>query len=953
MNRLLLTATAAALVAAGTVVAVADSKPPAWDGLRAGVAVVDASWHVGAGAGQYSSDQNPSLQDEWDPNFQHTKQASSYGVQSRLSIRAIVLQSPGGDPVALVKDDNYLAQDLLTRRVGQLLAHDGSKVTYDHLLLSASHDHNSPYYSTPTWGLWLFQDVMDLRMFEYQARHMAKAIETAERAMRPARMGATTVQFPDFQGNIAGNGVNEDGTPTGYPVQDNDHGLVVMRFDDMTNPEAPKPLATWVNYAEHGESLDGYNLFSADWLGPFERYVDRATGVPVVFSQGAVGSAEGPYEDWFARGHIPTTTDGGDTVYKVWAHMGYAQAERGTHLLAQRVLAAWRAIGDDDADVQVPPTNDPPVKMLTHWVAGPVSHPYPAVSNCRTGRTVNGDPGAPVLGLPDCARADQAQQLSPLWQSLKATGLPIPDNYDFTGFTGAEENLRLKLQAVRIGGVLLASCACEPQSDLIRALETRTDKTPGNRWNGFDYANPAHVAEGWPGLSVEPCHPTPKDPSVYDCPNPGDVSGKLRLTMPKAAFDHMEAEINNPADGWDDPAYAAQANSEPTDLTQIKGNFTSHELDPSCGYALPVGLGHTGDYNGYTVSYREFMARDSYRKALTSYGPHTADYMVTRLMAMAANLSCGTPVPSEPTDPIAVADEQRQQAEAIALGQLSSFYYDTWDAQIPDSAGTPAPLNQPQDVTRFDAATFSWVGGDNWTDNPAVRVERRQRNGRWATYADQSGEVQLVLQQPGSAVTGALDYRTGAQSWTWTASFEAFDSYPRADVPGGQVPDGDYRFVVDGFAHQGGKPTAYHLMSRTFTVSPWTGLQVNDLRVDPSGSVSFDDEIAYPRLPLHVPAGFRFYADDGGGKDGGGVLCKTCTFRPWATSGHVASAVVTVVSATGQVRTVDATYDASTGRWHTDVVLGIGDRAFIDRGGVHDTYGEFNGAPSATVTRTV
>ena len=46
----------------------------------------------------------------------------------------------------------------------------------------------------------------------------------------------------------------------------------------------------------------------------------------------------------------------------------------------------------------------------------------------------------------------------------------------------------------------------------------------------------------------------------------------------------------------------------------------------NCGYALPVGLGHTGDYNGYTVSYREYMARDSYRKALTSYGAHTADY---------------------------------------------------------------------------------------------------------------------------------------------------------------------------------------------------------------------------------------------------------------------------------------------------------------------------------------
>src|SRR5205823_12261054 len=108
---------------------------------------------------------------------QHFKQASSYGVASRLSMRAIVLQSPGALPIALVKDDNYLAQDMLSRRAAQILQQDGNKVTYDHILLSASHDHNSPYYSTPAWGVWLFQDVMDIRFFEYQARAMARAIE--------------------------------------------------------------------------------------------------------------------------------------------------------------------------------------------------------------------------------------------------------------------------------------------------------------------------------------------------------------------------------------------------------------------------------------------------------------------------------------------------------------------------------------------------------------------------------------------------------------------------------------------------------------------------------------------------------------------------------------------------------------------------------------------------------
>src|SRR3954469_9121123 len=185
MKRALVHLVAGALVAAGGAYALAADAAPEWTGLRAGVGVADATWHLGAGAGQYAAVNNPSnLSNEWDPNVQHAKQASSYGVASRLSMRAIVLEDGQGHaPVALMKVDNYLAQDYLTRRMAAILAADGSKVTYDHILMSATHNHNSPYYSTPSWGVWAFQDVMDLRMFEYQARQGALAIERAEKAM--------------------------------------------------------------------------------------------------------------------------------------------------------------------------------------------------------------------------------------------------------------------------------------------------------------------------------------------------------------------------------------------------------------------------------------------------------------------------------------------------------------------------------------------------------------------------------------------------------------------------------------------------------------------------------------------------------------------------------------------------------------------------------------------------
>ena len=979
MKRALVNLLAGALVASGGAYALAaDPGTPAadWTGLRAGVGVADATWHVGAGAGQYASDNIPdNASKEWDPNVEHVKQASSYGVASRLSMRAIVLQDGSGPgrghaPVALLKVDNYLAQDYLTRRIAAILAADGSKVTYDHILMSATHNHNSPYYSTPSAGVWAFQDVMDLRMFEYQARAGAAAIEQAEKSMVPARVGATTVQFPDFQGNIAGQDLDNDGAPAGYPMGVNDHGLTVMRFDDMSDPNAPKPLATYVNYAEHGESLETTDLISEDWWAPFQRFVDRMTGVPVVFSQGSVGSAEGPYDRY--GDHTPTTTDGGDTVYKIWAHMNFAQAERGTHLLAEKVVDAWNAIGAQDQSVQMPYENNPVVDILTHWVAGPLSHPYPSVGNCRTRNSVNGDPGAPAAGLPDCARGDFGEQ-SDLYQNLKAAGLPLPDNYDATSFGTVEENLRIKLQAVRIGDTLLASCSCEAQSDLIKNLESRTDAAAGNIYDGFDYASASDVAEAWPRAAgdprgpVQPC--TQNADGSYDCPDPRDwIVGNKRITVSKAAFDHMYAEVHNDANGWNDPSYVSQANSEPTNIADIKGNFTKTELgvnhdgydysSPDChGYAVSVGLGHTGDYDGYTVSYREYMARDAYRKALTSYGPHTADYMVTNLVGMAANLRCGTPLIAQPTDPLAQADEQRQAAEAAALGRLSSFYYDTWNAQIPDNAGPARALQQPPTtVQRFDAVQFRWVGGDNWTDNPVVKVQQQAADGSWHDYADQSGEVQVVLDNPaagdGSDPTGIsglaaeqLSNRAGLQEWHWRASFEVFDSYPRADVPGGQVPNGNYRFVVDGNIHQAGAETPYQVTSDAFTVTPWTGITASDLRRNGTHASFVIDPIAYPRTPKTTD-GIAFYQDDPNYH----LVCTTCTFRPWATTSTPVSAVVEVHCANGKVKQVAASYDPSTQRWVATVPSGLAISVSIPAGGIRDAYGETNGQPVGPVT---
>jgi hypothetical protein len=893
-----------ALAALAGVPAVADAKPerPDEPGLRVGVAAVDATGPVGAGAGQYTEKEPPgaglATGGDVDPFLSSTTQRPSYGVQSRLDYRALVIEGADGERVALVKSDSYLVQDLLSRRAAQILDDGPSGIGYEQLVLMASHNHSSPYRTTPAAGVWAFQDVMDLRAFERHARAIAEAVETAAADLRPARMGATTVDHRIYKGNIAGPALADDGTPAGYPDDHADFGLSVVRFDDLSG-KRPEPLAVLVNHGQHPESLDAHDLITADFLAPLQRMVDRDLGATLVFSQGDVGSAEGPY----LRSSPEVLPDG---VVRAWAHVGHAQTERGARYLADSIVEAWEAIGRGDA--LVPLSRDVEVGSISALVPGPVSHPYPGVSNCRTQPTVEGRPGAPVLGLPDCQRSPGAVPSPLTWDQLRALGLPVPEHYDAPSVGAVQERAGLRLQVVQLGDVVLASCACEPQMDLVRNLESRLDDVAGNLDVGYDWGQGCTVAG-----------------PVGTCRFGGGT-----LTVPAERVARMRAQVLNDAAGWDDPSYALWAGAEPTDPAAIKGNFTHHELPPEQGFRLPIAVGTASDFNGYVVSYREFMARDHYRKALTAYGPHTADHINSNLVAMAAALR-GAPLPASLLDPVAAADDARQAALAVAVGRASSAALDAWLAALPDDAGEPAVLTEPVDITRFDGATVTWRGGSSAVDNPVVRVERRKGK-TWVPYADQSGEVPTMVALP----TGAEDVVAawaGTHEWRWTAAFEAFDAFPARLLDGGQVPEGTYRFVIEGVHRSDGATRPYSLTSAPFVVSRWTGVTAGDAVLAPDGSTSFTASSAYPRT---YDSPFRYVADDGGS-----VLCKTCTFRPWASAAEVVRAAVTV-EGPGGTRRVAATRVG--GRWVGPTRLDPGERAVVLPGDLVDANGEVNGS---------
>src|ERR671925_245368 len=188
--RSLRTVPATALVAAGVLITLAVLALGAGRGVaavaqvKAGAASVDASWHVGASAGQYATDGTFIGDHGVDPTGHTTRRAASYGIQSRLNARAIVVEGSNGQRIALVKNDLYIPQDLLYRRTAQLLEAGDSGITRANLTMAVSHDHSSPYYSSTSWGVWAFQDVFDVRFFEYYAQRMALAVERANDSLK-------------------------------------------------------------------------------------------------------------------------------------------------------------------------------------------------------------------------------------------------------------------------------------------------------------------------------------------------------------------------------------------------------------------------------------------------------------------------------------------------------------------------------------------------------------------------------------------------------------------------------------------------------------------------------------------------------------------------------------------------------------------------------------------------
>jgi hypothetical protein len=992
-----------AFLVASAVVLVSGTARPAAAGpvAHAGAASVDATWHVGASAGQYAGEEPGVMTHDggFDPHAHALSSRPTYGIESGDSVRALVVEGANGKRHALVTNDHYLPQDLVNRRVAQLIATyaPGAGITRENLTVSASHSHSSPYYSTPSWGAWTFQDVFDIRYFEFIADRMARAVATAASSMKPVQMGAATVPLDDLKRHSYGPARADDGTPAGFPQNDNDRFLQVLRFDDISNPADPKLLATWVVLGLHPEMLDGNDLHSGEYVGQLLRIVDRERGGVTLFSQDDTGTSE-------------TSRDAqADAPEERWelSHKEYGQIRRAGRRAADAVESGLddisaSAVGLPAAtSTQVlQPEADFPVLVKDLRFAPPGARLYPTVSSCRSEQAFDGRPGVPLVGLPTC-RYDvgdvtiQGVDLLPpelrpnvTYDLLRQAGVPVQDNIGAPSYTGLEETLQVHMQAIRYGDVAITVCPCEQFTDQARNIRSRLDTTPGNFWSGFDWtANPSQ-----PGFVAGANHRndvlggcTQQPDTTWRCANPSNPAEPIT----DLAFRRMKAQIWNDARGWDSPEHFADAENDPPDPDDILGNYTREELDAfmapprNPGGRMIVTVGMTNDYWGYIVTYREFQQGDHYRKALTGLGPHSSDFFATRLSRMAAELFGGPAVTLDAKDMAYEGEGAVEEARATTIGNAASTYVPLYEKLQPPDGGTAAITTQPAaSVPRMSVAKLSWTGGSNYVDSPKPVVERCVSGAgatctAWEPYGDRTAEVHQRVDLP-KAPDLPL-YAAGQFPWRWTAVFEPHDSdIVLPDLQGvrrTQTPAGTYRFVVDGNRRGlAGAVVPYHLESTPFEVTPWEGITVSDLRAEADGSVSFavgpdypypagasntspaDDAPAIDLPDTWSDGTFGFMHGRDPGDDvktypGGDVeaFCFHCSFQPWADTSVVDSAVVTVQRADG-ARQAPATWDPEARRFRTAPgSVGAGGTAVVAAGGVVDTYGERNGTPSSAV----
>jgi len=228
----------------------AAGSAPAAEPLRAGAARVDITPPTG-----YAM---------WGYVARHD--APSEGVREPLQARVLVLAC-GKDKIALVSLDLGRAPTRASTAAIRQRVRQAAGI--EHLFLTASHTHHGPVIELDGWPTPQTSYVRQLE------RKLGDAILAADGNLQPARLGVASKE-------VALNRNRHSRRPD-RPV---DRQLLVLRVIDNQG----KPIAHAVNFAAHPTLLPAQDRrFSPDYPGVLAALVEKETGAPCLFLQGAAG----------------------------------------------------------------------------------------------------------------------------------------------------------------------------------------------------------------------------------------------------------------------------------------------------------------------------------------------------------------------------------------------------------------------------------------------------------------------------------------------------------------------------------------------------------------------------------------------------------------------------------------------------------------------------------------
>jgi hypothetical protein len=191
--------------------------------------------------------------------------AKCTGVMDPLQARALVL-GVGDQRIALVSLDLGRAP---TRAVTAAIRKRVEAEGINEIFLVGSHTHHGPVLEMAGWP------TKEKPYSKELENKLVQVILEAKRAAKPAKLGCGSAMTELNR--------NRHSKLPNKPV---DRELVVLRVEDLEG----KPIAHAVNFAAHATMTPAEVLkFSADWPGSMAATVEKETGAPCLFLQGAAG----------------------------------------------------------------------------------------------------------------------------------------------------------------------------------------------------------------------------------------------------------------------------------------------------------------------------------------------------------------------------------------------------------------------------------------------------------------------------------------------------------------------------------------------------------------------------------------------------------------------------------------------------------------------------------------